>query len=126
MTGQMPSHDPAAPHGGHDLFLVAAHTAGDTVGAEAARARELIAGCGECGDLVADLAALRAVSRQLPAPQRSRDFRLSPETATRLRNRSPWRRIMDAITSPGGLGRPLAATLMTLGLAGLMVSAGSR
>jgi hypothetical protein len=122
MTDRM-SHDPAAPHAGHDLLLVAAHVAGDTTGVEAARGRELIAGCGECRDLAVDLAALRTVARQLPPPQRSRDFRLSPETAARLRVRSPWRQVVEGVTSPRGFGRPLAATLMTLGLAGLMVSA---
>ena len=123
MTDRMTSHDPAVAHAGHDLLLIAAHAAGDTAGTEAARARELIAGCDECRDLAADLAALRTASRQLPPPQRSRDFRLSPETAARLRSRSPWRRVVEGITGPHGFGRPLAATLMTLGLAGLMISA---
>src|SRR3990172_3824417 len=105
MTDHVTSHDPTAPHAGHDLLLVAAHAAGDTTGVEAARAREQIAGCDGCRDLAADLATLRTVSRQLPPPQRPRDFRLSPETAARLWSRSPWQRLVDGITSPRGFGR---------------------
>jgi hypothetical protein len=121
MTSKMPSRDPASPHEGHDLLLVAAHATGDTTGSEAIQARELISGCHDCRDLATDLAALRSAARQLPPAQRARDFRLSPETAARLRAPSPWQRFVDGLVAPRGFGRPLAGALMTQGLAGLMV-----
>ena len=119
----MTSQRPAPDHASHDLLLVAAHVAGDTSAAEASRARELLAVCSECREIAADLAAITAASRRLPAVNRSRDFRLTPEDAARIRGRSLWSRLVDGLLAPRGVGRAVPAALMTLGLAALMVSA---
>lgn len=113
----------SSPHGAHDLELVAAFAAGDAAADRAARAADLVASCESCRLLADDVRALRLATRALPAPSRTRDFRLSAETAARLRPASPWERFRRSLVAPGGLGRPLTASLMTLGLAGLLVSA---
>jgi hypothetical protein len=95
-----------ADHASHDLLLIAAHVAGDTAAAEASQATELIAVCPDCRQVASDLASITAASRDVPAPKRSRDFRLTQEQAWRLRRRSP-----------------LAGALMTVGLAALLISA---
>jgi hypothetical protein len=110
-------------HASHDRLLVAAHVAGDTTPQEGDRAAALLAVCPHCRDLAADLASIALASRALPAPERTRDFRLSPEQAARIRNRSIPDRVAAALLAPRGVGRALAPTLMTLGLAALMVSA---
>jgi hypothetical protein len=110
-------------HVSHDLLLVAAHVAGDATPQEADRAAALLAGCPECREVAADLASIARASRTLPAPPRARDFRLSPEQAARIRNRSILDRVAAALLAPRGVGRALAPTLMTLGLAALMISA---
>jgi hypothetical protein len=117
----MQSPSPAT-HATHDLELIAAHAAGDLDPAGARRAANLLADCAECRTLAADLASLAAATRALPPSVRERDFRISAETAARLRGTSPIRRLRDGLLAPRGFGRPLAGALMTLGLAGLMVA----
>jgi anti-sigma factor RsiW len=115
-------HVPATHHD-HDPLLIAALVDGDSdAPVTDERARRLIAECADCATLHADLIALAAASRALPAPAiRTRDFRLSAADAARLRP-SGWRRVIVAFGSPrDGLTRPLAAGLTTLGLAGLLI-----
>jgi anti-sigma factor RsiW len=110
-------------HHDHDPLLIAALVDGDSdAPVTDERARRLIAECADCATLHADLIALAAASRALPAPAiRTRDFRLSAADAARLRP-SGWRRVIVAFGSPrDGLTRPLAAGLTTLGLAGLLI-----
>jgi hypothetical protein len=111
-----------APHAGHDLLLVAAHAAGDTLGADAERAASLVATCPDCAALAADLVAIAAATHDIPAPARPRDFTLRPEDAARLRPRG-WRRLAASFgASRLELVRPLAAGLTTLGLAGILLA----
>lgn len=108
-------------HGDHDLALVAARAADDLVGSERERADRLFAACADCRALADDLRLLARATAELPAPAvRRRDYRLTPADAARLRP-SAWRRLLAALAAPGSLGRPLAATLTTLGLAGLLL-----
>jgi hypothetical protein len=111
-----------ADHATHDLLLIAAHVAGDTSVVESGNASEQLAVCAECRQVAADLAAIAAASRGLPPPHRTRDFRLTAEQAARLRNRSPWARLTDALLAPRGFGRAMPAALMTLGFAALMIT----
>jgi anti-sigma factor RsiW len=109
-----------AAHAAHDTLLVASladHSLalGDRVPAEA-----LVATCTACGDLFADLEAIRVATREMPVPVRPRDFTLTADDAVRLRP-GGWRRLVAAFgTSRDMLSRPLAAGLTTLGLAGLL------
>ncbi len=113
----------ASPHTAHDTILVAALAAGDLADLAMADAEALVAACAECADLRADLHAIAAATRALPAPVRTRDFRLTPAQAERLRPSRP-RRLLAAFASPRfAASRPLAVAFTTLGLAGLLLTA---
>ncbi|MFL5681232.1 MAG: hypothetical protein ACJ77B_11600 [Chloroflexota bacterium] len=111
-----------AAHATHDLLLVAAHAAGDTLGTATERSASLVATCPDCAALAADLVAIAAATHDLPAAARPRDFTLRPEDAARLRPMG-WRRLAAAFgASRLELVRPLAAGLTTLGLAGILLA----
>ena len=116
---------PDAPHGTHDLLLIAALAADDLERADVARAGALVAGCADCATLAADLRLLTAASAALPAPAaRPRDFRLTPADAERLRPHG-LQRVVGIL---GGhhvhLARPLATGLTMLGIVGILLSSG--
>lgn len=114
------------PHDTHDRLLVAARAAGDLAGRDLDRAERLVATCDGCRDLLGDLRAIATATRGLPAPVRppAADFRLTPERAASLARGAWWRRLLRPFARPGGgVVRPLAATLTTLGLAGLLLAA---
>jgi hypothetical protein len=109
-------------HASHDTLLVASLADRSFGDRDRAAAEALVATCGMCAALHADLLALSAATRDLPAPTRVRDHRLSPEDARRLRPGS-WRRLIAAFGSPrDAFSRPLAVGLTTLGIAGLLVA----
>ena len=113
----------ATVHPDHDTILVAALAAGDLADAVLADAESLLAACPECATLHADLLAIAAATKALPAPVRSRDFRLTPAQAERLRP-SRARRWLAAFASPRlAVTRPLAVAFTTLGIAGLLLTA---
>jgi hypothetical protein len=59
-------------------------------------------------------------------PAAPRDFRLTPEQAARLRPAAPVARWTDRLVGAvAAFGRPVGASLATLGLVGLLVGAGS-
>ena len=95
--------DPAAPvpadHASHDTVLVAAYAAGDLAGTELEAAAALVATCASCAALHRDLRAIAAALPELPAPRRTRDFRLTPEQAASLRP-AGWRRILAPFAGP--------------------------
>jgi hypothetical protein len=112
----------AVSHAAHDLALVASLIGRDARGPESDRAARLVESCPDCAGIHADLALIAAVTQSLPAVRSSRDFRLTPEDAERLRP-TPWRRLLDAFgSSRDTLSRPLAIGLSTLGLAGFMIA----
>lgn len=108
-------------HADEHALLIVALQAGDLAATERTRAETLRASCPACASLFADLEVLRTATRALPAPRRTRDFRLSDEDAARLRSRG-WRRVLDWLAAPGSTVRPLATGLATLGVAGLLVA----
>jgi hypothetical protein len=115
-----------AAHASHDPALVAAlaarQTGADVTDAERAAARELVASCGACADLLADLVALQVALPTMSTPARPRDFSLTPDDAERLRA-GGWRRVLGFFGSArDSVTRPLAVGLTTLGLAGLLVA----
>ncbi len=115
-------HSPAGAAEEHGDLIVALD-AGDLAGADRARAEALAASCAGCAALVDDLAAIRGTLTALPAPERRRDYRLTPEDAARLRP-TGWRRALDWLGAPRSSVRPLATGLTALGIAGLLLTAG--
>ncbi len=115
--------NPSAPHTTHDELLLAAFAAGDDLGpADAARAAALTADCPSCAALVADIRDLMAATAALPAPARRRDFRLTDADAARLRP-AGWRGLVAAFGDARfAFTRPLAAGLVTVGIAGLLLA----
>ena len=111
---------PSRSHAQHDAYLVAQFAAGDVTATERAVVERLVASCDRCRALRDDLLAIVSAAADLPAPPRTRDFRLSPDDAARLR--SGWRRWLGRLATPRfAFTQPLGAALATLGLAGLLI-----
>ena len=110
-------------HDRHDRNLISAAVAGDVIGTELERAEALIRGCSNCADLAADLRAIAAATRVLPAVARpaALDFRLTLDTAHRLGRGNGWWRLVRPFIA-GSAARPLAAALTTLGVVGLLLT----
>lgn len=120
-------HQPTSvpAHAAHDLTIIASLAARtpDLSEVQASAAREQLASCGACTDLLADLVAFQAVLPTTSTPSRPRDFSLTSADAARLR-RDGWRRILGFFGSArDNVSRPLAIGFTTLGLAGLLVAA---
>jgi hypothetical protein len=112
-----------ASHATHDELLLAAFASGDDLApADAARATALEVDCPSCAALVADIRDLMAATAALPAPARRRDFRLTDADAARLRP-AGWRGLVAAFGDARlAFTRPLAAGLVTVGIAGLLLA----
>ena len=114
--------DTSPSHASHDTILVASLADHSLVTSEREAAEALVAACGLCAALHADLLALAAATRAMPTPTRPRDYTLTQADAARLRP-GGWRRLVAAFGSPrDAFSRPLAVGLTTLGLAGLLVA----
>ena len=109
-------------HASHDRLLVARFVGGDVSDAEADAARELLSACPDCRLLASDLLAISRATSELPAPIRTRDFRISPEEAARLRRsglRSWLSRLAGGLDGASGRLVPLqrlAAATVAIGL----------
>ncbi len=109
-------------HADHDPLAIAAYAAGDATGPELDDALAMVAGCPDCAALHHDLRAIAAALPDLPAPARTRDFRLTPEQAASLRP-AGWRRLLAPFAGPKfAFAGPVGAGLATLGLAGFLVA----
>ena len=107
-----------AAHARHDRLLVA--QALDR-GAPRSPLLEL---CARCATLYADLVALTVALPLSAVPSRPRDFRLSAVDARRL-ERGRWRDWWSMVGSArDSLTRPIAIGFTTVGLAGLLLTAG--
>jgi hypothetical protein len=126
--------EPTRPaHDRHDLELVARLAADDLGSGEEVAARDLLATCEACAALAADLRAIATATRELgsavvraasaASAVAPRDFRLSAADAARLRRRGFLGRVAVS-TRPAGWTRGVGGALTTLGLVGLLVSAG--
>jgi hypothetical protein len=116
MTHSSPNHMPD-DHAGHDRQLVVAFACGDLPAAEVTDARALIGRCRKCAALVDELSIVStAVRRDLIAPPRPRDFRLTTEDADRLRG-SAVTRLLRRLGSPSlKVLQPLAGAAMAIGI----------
>ncbi|HEX5589907.1 MAG TPA: hypothetical protein VFX65_06425 [Candidatus Limnocylindrales bacterium] len=124
------SHGPNAGsshrHATHDRILIAARAAGDLEGRDLDRAEALLAECGDCRLLHAELRAIAGSTRDLPPAVRppTLDFRIAPGRATELRRGAGLRRLLGPFGRSGDRTvRPLALTFSTLGVAGLLLAA---
>ncbi len=123
MSRPLPPPSPA-DHERHDPLLVARFVAGDPLGeAQQREAQQLLSACGTCAALAMDLRAISVAVAWEPVPPRRRDFRLGPEQAERLHG-NPVSRLLRRLSVPrSGAFGPLAAGVMSIGLA--FVVAGS-
>jgi len=120
-TGVM-NERPTTNHAAHDTMLVAALADHSVSQAERDLAEAMVAACGACADLHADLLALRAATVAMPTPARPRDYTLTEADAARLLPQG-WRRLVAAFgTARDSFSRPLAVGLTTMGLVGLLVA----
>jgi hypothetical protein len=111
-----------ATHADHDLLAVAAFAAGGAEGAELDAALAVVAACPACAALHHDLRAIARAMPALPAPVRTRDFRLTPEQAGSLRP-AGWRRFLAPLAGPRfAFAGPLGTGLATLGVAGFLIA----
>ena len=107
-------------HARHDRLLVA-----ESVD-RGARRSPMLELCARCAALYADLVALTMALPLSAVPPRPRDFRLSASDARRL-GRGRWRTWSEAFGSArDSLTRPLAIGFTTVGIAGLLLTAGPR
>jgi hypothetical protein len=117
-------HIPDSLHDTHDLELVAAFAAGDATGPALDAATTLVASCATCAQLHQDLRAIAAAMPAVPAPARTRDFRISHEQAARLRP-TGIRGILAAFGSPRlSFAAPLGTGMAALGIIGVLVASG--
>jgi hypothetical protein len=115
-------HPNPSDHARHDATMIAGHAAGDLTEIERARADAVLAECGPCADLRRDLVAIAAATRSVPAPaMRTRDLRLAPEQADRLRRGSWLRTILRPFGAASSPIRPVATAFTSLGLVGVVV-----
>jgi hypothetical protein len=107
----------------HDETLIARLAAGDLDEGEAVDANALVAACPACAQLHDDLRSIMAATAGLPAPRRTRDFRLTDADGARLR-RTGWHRLLGRFGDPRlAFTKPLAGGLVALGIAGLVLTA---
>ncbi|MEX1295774.1 MAG: hypothetical protein AB1Z67_06360 [Candidatus Limnocylindrales bacterium] len=122
MSGPRPL-PPAADHERHDALLVAQLVAGDPLEPEQmSEAQRLVADCGACAALAADLPVVARAVAQEPVPPRRRDHRLSPEQAERLRGNALTRLLRRFSLPSSRAFQPAAAGVLSIGL--LLVVAG--
>ena len=119
--GDLPAGQPGE-HATHDQLLIARFVGGDVSEVEADAARERLSACADCRLLASDLLAISRATSELPAPIRTRDFRISPEVAARLRRsglRSWLSRLAGGLDGASGRLVPLqrlAAATVAIGL----------
>jgi len=116
------AQDAPADHAAHDRVLVAAYAAGDATGTDLEAAIALVAACTACAALHHDLRLITAALPEIPAPRRTRDFRLTPQQAASLRP-AGWRRLLAPFAGPRfAFAAPLGSGLAALGIAGILLA----
>jgi hypothetical protein len=114
-------HSPG--HARHDRLLVARFAVGESLPGEAEEGRLLVSSCTDCGRLAEDLGLLRTSLAAMPAPLRTRNFRLTPEQAERLRGNA-IERFLRGLAAPGlTMLRPVAGVALAMGLTVAVVGA---
>jgi hypothetical protein len=110
------THSLSAEHRRHDRLLVARFAVGDAAFGQEHEAQELVRRCSECAALAADISAISKSVASMPAPPRTRDFRLTQDQAASLRG-SRLDRWLRTITGSGwSTVRPVAAVALSVGM----------
>ncbi|MEP7360852.1 MAG: LPXTG cell wall anchor domain-containing protein [Chloroflexota bacterium] len=114
----------SAEHSRHDRLLVARFAVGDVEGAaQLHEAQVLVKRCSECAALVADITSISSAVAKMPAPARTKDFRLTAQEADHLRG-SRFDRFLRTLTgSSWSTVRPVAAVALSVGLVMSVVGA---
>ena len=123
-----PGTKPLDDHAQHDRWLVVRAASHDTdlTAAETADARALLARCGECAVLAADISTITRATAESIAPARPRDFRLTPAQAAGARG-GVMERLGRWLASPrGAVVRPLAGATLAIGIVLVAVGPGIR
>ena len=118
LDGVNPGTMPQADHAQHDRWLVvrAADHDDELTPAEAASARALMTGCGDCAALAADITTISQATAVSLAPARPRDFRLTPAQAATARG-GVFDRLGRWLASPRAtILRPLAGASLAIGI----------
>lgn len=111
-------------HRRHDRLLVARFAVGDVEGAAQQReAQDLVRRCSECAALAADIKAISNSVATMPAPARTKDFRLTASDADRLRGGRFDRFLRTLTGSSWTTVRPVAAVALSVGLVMSVVGA---
>ena len=118
-------HLPDSQHPDHDLELIAAYAAGDADGPRARarhRARRRVRRTAPRSTTTC--ARSRPRCPTLPAPARTRDFRLTPEQAAELRPKG-IRGLLATLSGPRfSFATPVGTGLAALGIVGVLVASG--
>ncbi len=117
-----PSALPTLDHQRHDELLVAQFAMGDPLpDVQRSEAQRLLAACGACATLAADLRAVAGAVAWEPVPSRRRDFRLDSDQAERLSG-NPLSRFLRRLSLPRSRAfGPAAAGVFSVGLAFVVV-----
>ncbi len=107
-----------AAHARHDRLLVAQSLD------RGARRSPMVELCARCAALYADLVGLTMALPLSAVPSRPRDFRLSASDARRLERGRWWGWLVIVGSKRDAVTRPLAIGFTTVGLAGLLLTAG--
>jgi hypothetical protein len=112
-------------HTQHDPILMVSLASGDLAPADRdyATAQSLRTSCTECARLHDDVVAIARATKVLPPVARTRDFRITDEQAAKLRP-GGLRGLLGRLATGPLLSRQLGAGLATLGIAGLLITAG--
>jgi hypothetical protein len=113
-----------AAHASHDRLVIARLVADDLHPDELDAARALVEQCPACEALASELRSISMATAQLPAPRRTRDFRITPEQAASLRG-TWWQRAVRALSAPRlAVLQPLAGTAVAIGLVLVVLGSG--
>jgi hypothetical protein len=109
----------------HDPLLIVRYVADDVHPDEVETARTRLSTCDACAELARDLRALTSATVAVPAPPRTRDFRLTPEQARSARP-SGWRRLFGGMAGPRiGVLQPLSSAAIAIGLVLVVIGSGA-
>ena len=117
-------HLPDSQHPDHDLELIAAYAAGDATGPSSSAPPRSSPRAGTAPRSTTTCARSRPPMPTMPAPARTRDFRLTPEQAAELRPKG-LRGLLATLSGPRfSFATPVGTGFAALGIVGVLVASG--